>query len=99
MALARLSEARALLVEHVGAGTAAWLVAVGIALDLAIGFALLWRRWVRRAAVASIVVASGYLVAGTWLTPELWADPLGPLLKVLPAVGLALAVAALAEER
>jgi hypothetical protein len=33
------------------------------------------------------------------VTPELWADPLGPFVKVFPAMALALAVAALAEER
>jgi Na+/proline symporter len=67
--------------------------------DLLIGWGLLWRKWTRRAAWASIVVAAGYLAAGTWLTPELWADPLGPFVKVLPAMALALAVAALVEER
>jgi hypothetical protein len=41
----------------------------------------------------------GYLAAGTWLTPELWLDPLGPFVKIFPSVALALAVAALTEER
>ena len=75
------------------------LVAGGIAADLLIGVALLFRKWVRRAAWAAILVSLGYLAAGTVVTPELWADPLGPLVKVFPAMALALAVAALVEER
>ena len=40
-----------------------------------------------------------YLAAGSVLTPWLWADPLGVFVKVLPAIGLALLLAAMAEER
>jgi uncharacterized protein YbjT (DUF2867 family) len=87
------------LAGRVSAQMAQVFVGAGIALDLAIGVGLLFRRWVRHAAWASIVVSLGYLVAGTWLTPELWADPLGPFVKVFPAIALALAVAALVEER
>lgn len=75
------------------------LVGAGIAADLLIGAGLLFRNWVRRAAWASIVVSLGYLAAGTWLTPELWADPLGPFVKAFPAMALALGVAALVEGR
>ncbi len=71
----------------------------GVVADLLIGWGLLWRRWTRRAAWASIVVSLGYLAAGTVLTPHLWLDPLGVFVKVFPAMALALAVAALAEER
>ncbi len=79
--------------------TAATLVLAGSVLDLCIGASLLVRRFTRAAALASIVVSLGYLAAGTWLTPYLWADPLGPFVKIFPAMALALAVAALAEER
>lgn len=99
VAIVSFDAAQAILVDRVGPESAARLVGIGIALDLAVGLGLLWRRWVRRAAIASILVACGYLAAGSWLTPELWTDPLGPFLKVLPALALALAVAALADER
>jgi uncharacterized protein YbjT (DUF2867 family) len=91
--------AEAVIAPRVGADAAAWLVGTGAVVDVAIGWALLWRRYVRRAAWGSVVVALGYLAAGTWLTPELWADPLGPFVKVFPAIALAVAVAALWEER
>jgi uncharacterized protein YbjT (DUF2867 family) len=91
--------AEAVLAGRTGESTAEWLVVAGIVVDLMIGWGLLWRKWVRRTAWASIFVSAAYLAAGTWLTPELWADPLGPFVKVLPAMALALAVAALVEER
>jgi hypothetical protein len=40
-----------------------------------------------------------YLVAGTALTPALWADPLGPLLKIAPIMALSLAALAIADDR
>lgn len=95
----RREEAEAVLAGRVAPEIAQWLVGSGIVADLLIGWGLLWRRWVRRAAWASILVSLGYLAAGTWLTPELWADPLGPFVKVFPAMALALTVAALVEDR
>lgn len=92
-------QAEAVIAARVGTDVATWLVVSGIVLDLAIGWGLLWRKWVRRAAWGSILVSLGYLAAGTLVTPELWADPLGPFVKVFPAIALALAVAALVEER
>ncbi len=97
--LAQREQAEAMIAGRVGAGMAQWLVGTGIVLDLLVGWGLLWRKWTRRSAWASILVSLGYLAAGTWVTPELWADPLGPFVKVFPAMALALAVAALTEER
>jgi uncharacterized protein YbjT (DUF2867 family) len=71
----------------------------GASIDIAIGLGVLWRPTTRRAAWGSIVVALGYLGLGSILTPLLWADPLGPFVKVIPAIGLALAVLASAEDR
>jgi hypothetical protein len=48
---------------------------------------------------AALVLAAAYLVGGTWLAPELWADPLGPLLKIFPALALTLAALAIADDR
>jgi uncharacterized protein YbjT (DUF2867 family) len=71
----------------------------GALIDIAIGCAILVRPWIRAAAWAAILASLGYLVAGAVLTPQLWIDPLGPFIKVLPGMALALTVAALAQER
>ena len=44
-------------------------------------------------------VSLAYLIGGTLAAPDLWADPLGPLVKVLPGISLALFVLAFADER
>jgi uncharacterized protein YbjT (DUF2867 family) len=75
------------------------LVIGGAVLDVTIGAGVCVRAWTRAAAGASIFVASVYLVLGTILTPALWSDPLGPFVKILPAIALGAAVAALAERR
>ena len=75
------------------------LVLGGAALDVTVGLGVLLRRFTRVAALASVAVSAVYLAAGTWLTPYLWADPLGPFVKVFPVMALGLAVAALAEKR
>lgn len=95
----RAEEAARVLDGATSPGMAMTLVLGGGILDILIGAGALVRRFTRGAAIASIVVASAYLVSGSMLTPHLWADPLGPLVKVFPAMALALAVAALAQER
>jgi len=71
----------------------------GSFLDIAVGLALLFRKTARAACLASVSVSLLYLGLGTVLTPELWADPLGVFVKVLPAIGLSLAAASMIEER
>ena len=95
----QLDAAAAVLAGSLAEPTARAAVLVGSALDIAIGLAVLVRRLVRPACWAAVLVAVSYLIGGTILTPQLWADPLGPLVKVFPAIALALAVAALAEDR
>ncbi len=86
-----------------GTGVSQWLAAAavfgGAVADLGLGVAVLFRRWCRRASIGMMLVALGYLLGGTLLTPHLWADPLGPLVKVFPAILLALVVALVLEER
>lgn len=74
-------------------------VRAGAFADLALGLALLWRPWARAACFGMIALTGVYLVAGTALTPQLWADPLGPFVKALPAAMLALVCVAMLEER
>ncbi len=51
------------------------------------------------AALGMITLTLAYLAGGTVLTPNLWADPLGPLVKAIPAMCLAVVALALAEDR
>lgn len=74
-------------------------VATGSVLDVALGLALLVRRSARPAALGMVVTGLGYLAAASALTPDLWLDPLGPLVKIVPATLLALVALALLEER
>ncbi len=74
-------------------------VLAGSVMDIIIGCALLFRPTARLACLAAILLSLGYLSASAWATPHLWSDPLGPMVKVLPSIALALIVAALLEER
>lgn len=71
----------------------------GAVLDIALGLALIRRRWTRRAATCMCVASAGYLAAGSLALPQLWADPLGPWLKVIPMMALCLFVAATEDRR
>ena len=89
--VARLDTAAAVL-EAVGwpvvaarASVVFWAV-----LDIGLGAAILWRRWAARACLGMAGVSVIYMVAAALLTPALWADPLGPMLKVVPGMILAL---------
>ncbi len=98
--LADLDAAREVLTGH-GVGTlAATAIAFGGALiDIALGCGILVRRFLTTAALGMIGVTLLYLAGGTLLAPDLWADPLGPLVKAVPAAVLALVALALAEDR
>ena len=58
--------------------------------DIAIGVAFAFRRSAYGACWAAIGVSLFYLAASTLTVPSLWADPLGPLVKVVPLIVLAL---------
>ncbi|MCB1383611.1 MAG: SDR family oxidoreductase [Notoacmeibacter sp.] len=67
--------------------------------DIALGAAVLWRVWAARALQGMMVLSLAYLVAATILTPALWLDPLGPLVKVVPSILLAAVTLAILDER
>ena len=89
------------VLTHRGWGDEAALsiVVVGAMVDLGLGLACLRRAWTSWAAGGMIAVSMVYLVVATLVAPDLWRDPLGPLVKVVPAMMLALAALAMAEER
>lgn len=67
--------------------------------DLAIAGALMVRKYAARACWAMVIVSLFYLVSATLTVPQLWSDPLGPLVKVLPGVILALVARVMLENR
>jgi uncharacterized protein YbjT (DUF2867 family) len=71
----------------------------GGAFDIVMGLALWVRRWTRTVAVGMFIATLGYLFGATLWAPQLWLDPLGPWLKVLPMMLLCLVVAATDDRR
>ncbi|MCV6592758.1 MAG: SDR family oxidoreductase [Silicimonas sp.] len=81
------------------AETAGLAVIGGAIIDIALGTLVLWRSKLKRALLGMIAVSLAYLVGATLTAPDLWADPLGPLVKVIPGLMLALIALALSDER
>jgi hypothetical protein len=89
-----------LLMKEAGAGRVASIgVMAGAVADVAVGIGIAFRRTARLALYAAIAVSIFYVVAATTLTPALWADPLGPLLKIGPILVLNLAALAILTDR
>ena len=88
------------LLEQAGAGplSSALVLAGGIA-DIAIGIGIALRRTSRLALWAAFAVSVFYLIAATVTLPVLWADPLGPLVKIAPILVLNLVALAILEDR
>jgi uncharacterized protein YbjT (DUF2867 family) len=81
-------------------GTAAALTVIAGALtDLCIGLAIAFRRTSRVGLYAAIGISFAYAIIGTILVPRLWADPLGPMLKIWPIIVLHFAALAIREDR
>ncbi len=92
--------ATATLISHgFGAGTARFLVATSSLLDLGVGVAIGLRRTCRRGLLAGSAVSLAYVAAATFLTPTLWADPLGPLVKIFPQIVLMIVALAILDDR
>lgn len=86
-----------------GRGTSAWiaapLVLFGAVADIVLGLGILVRRYARAATFGMAALSLAYLAGSLVAAPDLWADPMGPMLKVLPGIVLALIVWAALEER
>lgn len=83
-----------------GAGVLAGpsVIAGGLA-DLLIGIGIAVRRTTRPALYAAVAISVFYAVAGTTILPALWIEPLGPMLKIWPILGLNLVLLAMLEDR
>ncbi|MEX6506984.1 SDR family oxidoreductase [Jiella sp. M17.18] len=100
LGFAESGPAEALLTERgLGSGPAAAAVLGGSLIDLLLGLAILYRPLSRFACLGMVAVSVAYLLGATLFAADLWSDPLGPLVKVLPGIVLALVAAALLDER
>ncbi|MDF9303379.1 SDR family oxidoreductase [Tritonibacter mobilis] len=98
--LLRIGEA-ALVLENVG-----WTHALAVTsvlfwsiVDLAIAAAFAYRPYAKKACWCAVGVSLFYLGASTVFVPHLWLDPLGPMIKVLPSIALALVARIALETR
>lgn len=78
---------------------AAIMVVAGALTAIAVGLAVAFRRTSRLGLYGALAVSVFYVVSGTILRPELWIDPLGPMLKVLPMMVLNLLLLAIVDDR
>ncbi|MCX5516678.1 NADH-ubiquinone oxidoreductase [Kaistia algarum] len=74
-------------------------IAVGSLAAIALGLAACVRSQSRRALKLMAVLPVLFGAAATAMQPGLWLNPLGPLVKLVPAVVLALVASALMDER
>ena len=100
IALAGLDQASGVL-EDAGwqAALARRSVVFWAVVDLALGVAILIRKFARLACWAMVGTSIFYLISSSVYVPQLWLDPLGPLLKILPAILLALVARVVLENR
>jgi uncharacterized protein YbjT (DUF2867 family) len=100
VALARFDQSSAVLADALGSRPIANALTAGTGLaDILLGVGVLVRRLASASLIGMVLVSLAYLAAATVLTPHLWADPLGPLVKVLPSIMLALVALATLDER
>ena len=73
-------------------GFPSWLVnpmtAVTSLMDMSIGFLIAFRRTAAAGLIAGILVSLGYMAGAAIMTPDLWIEPLGALVKTGPAIVL-----------
>jgi hypothetical protein len=74
-------------------------VIAGSLVDITIGIGIAIKRTVRIALWSSVLVSLFYLALGGVLLPELWIDPLGPLVKIPPVLIASFATLAILDDR
>jgi uncharacterized protein YbjT (DUF2867 family) len=80
-------------------GLAAAGVIVGALADIAIGVGIALRRTARGALWAAVAISLFYMIAGSFVLPRLWLDPVGPMLKIFPIIALNLVALAIVDDR
>lgn len=67
--------------------------------DLVVGLAIAFRRTSSYGLVGGIAVSLFYMIAAAFMTPEIWVEPLGALVKTGPAIVLMLVALAIIDDR
>jgi uncharacterized protein YbjT (DUF2867 family) len=92
--------ARQILLDHgFGFGVAQTVTIVSSLVDISVGLAIAFRRTSRAGLVAGILVSLGYMAGAAIMTPDIWAEPLGALVKTGPAIILMLFCLAIWDDR
>lgn len=98
--LARSDAAMAVLTHRGWSVASAELaVATGSVVDIALGLGVIWRRTARLALRGMIAVTLCYCIGAAIWAPDLWVDPLGPMIKAIPAAVLALIALPMLDRR
>ncbi|MBV9458697.1 MAG: DoxX-like family protein, partial [Bradyrhizobium sp.] len=91
---------KAILADH---GFPRWLIApfAGITslMDISIGILIAFRRTCASGLIAGILLSLGYMAGTALLTPDLWIEPLGALVKTGPAIVLMLVALMMLDNR
>ncbi len=94
-----IDAARQHFLRFLAEGPATALTLLTCLADIVLGAAVLVRPWAKQALLGMLALTAAYLASATLAEPELWTDPLGPLVKVLPSILLTLATLAIRDER
>jgi hypothetical protein len=91
---------KAILADH---GFPRWLVTpfariTGL-MDISIGILITFRRTCATGRIGGILLSLGYMAGTALLTPDLWIEPLGALVKTGPAIVLMLVALMMLENR
>lgn len=90
----------AILTTHGFSAPAAHVMTVVSSLiDISVGLTIASRRTHRIGLVAGILVSLGYMGGSTIITPDLWIEPLGALVKTGPAIVLMLVALCISDNR
>jgi uncharacterized protein YbjT (DUF2867 family) len=92
--------ARAILLDHgfTMAQANAFTIVTSL-MDISVGLAIAWQRTCRVGLMAGILISLGYMAGCALITPELWIEPLGALVKTGPAIVLMLLCLAMLDNR
>ena len=82
-----------------GSGVLPAMIWGGALVDIVLG-ALLMARWrVRMLGALMLAMSFGYLAVFSYGAPEIWLDPLGPLIKIGPVLAATLVMMAIEDDR